>query len=110
MTAPSRFVDFGCGAAHLYEYLKRHERTTFSYMGVDASARFIELSRRKFPTTAFHCVDMLADDAALPEADYIVMNGVLTEKRGLSFDEMRDYMARLLPPCFVSARLGWRST
>jgi hypothetical protein len=99
-------MDFGCGAAHLYEYLSRHQRTAIRYMGVDASARFIELSRRKFPTTEFHCLDVLTDEATLPDVDYIVMNGVLTEKRGLTFDDMLDYMSRLLPRVFASARVG----
>lgn len=99
-------LDFGCGAAHLNEYLRRHARDDIGYMGVDASARFIELSRRKFPATSFYCVDILTEDAQLPEADYIVMNGVLTEKRGMSFDEMSQYMSRLLPRVFSFARVG----
>ncbi len=99
-------MDFGCGAAHLYEYLIRNDQTNLRYMGVDASARFIELSQRKFPTVEFHCLDVLTTNAVLPEADYIVMNGVLTEKRGLTFDEMVDYMSHLLPRVFESARVG----
>ena len=99
-------LDFGCGAGHLYEYLKRRNRSDIRYIGVDASPPFIELSRRKFPTTPFHCMDVLAEDAPLPEADYIVMNGVLTEKRGLSFDDMFEYMAQLLRRVFESARVG----
>jgi SAM-dependent methyltransferase len=100
------FMDFGCGAAHLYEYLIRNDRRNLRYVGVDASARFTELSQRKFPTAEFHCLDVLAKNAVLPEADYIVMNGVLTEKRGLTFEEMLDYMSRLLPRVFDSARIG----
>jgi len=103
---PTTLLDFGCGAAHLYDYLARHNRTDLRYIGVDASAEFIGLSRRKFPLASFHCTDVLADDTPLPESDYIVMNGVLTEKRGLSFDEMFAYMSRLLPRVFEFARIG----
>jgi len=103
---PVTLLDFGCGAAHLCEYLQRHGRTTITYIGLDASPKFVELSRRKFPHFAFHAADVLADDAALPEADYIVMNGVLTEKRGLSFDDMQDYMERLLTRVWPAARVG----
>ena len=103
---PLTLLDFGCGAAHLNEYLERQRRTNISYIGVDASAPFIELSRRKFPGTSFYCVDILAENAQLPEVDFIVMNGVLTEKRGLSFDEMSQYMARLLRRVFSFARVG----
>ena len=103
---PVTLLDFGCGAAHLHDYLARHDRSDISYIGVDASPQFIELSRRKFPLTSFHCIDVLANDAPLPESDYIVMNGVLTEKRGLSFEEMFAYMSRLLPRVFGFARVG----
>jgi SAM-dependent methyltransferase len=103
---PVTLLDFGCGAAHLYEYLRRNSQTDIRYIGVDASASFIDLSRRKFPSASFHCIDVLADETPLPEADYIVMNGVLTEKRGLTFDEMREYMSLLLKRVFSSARVG----
>ena len=49
---------------------------------------------------------MLADDARLPETDYVVMNGVLTERRGVPFDEMRDYMFRLLERVYSLTRVG----
>jgi|SRR4051812_34234345 hypothetical protein len=99
-------MDFGCGAAHLNEYLRRQERTDVQYLGVDASSRFVELSRRKFPNATFYCADVLADDVVLPTVDYVVMNGVLTEKRGLPFHEMREYMFRLLARVFSFARIG----
>jgi SAM-dependent methyltransferase len=98
-------LDFGCGAAHLYEYLLRHNRKDIDYIGVDASARFIELSRAKYPHLSFYCVDVLAS-GELPEADYVVMNGVLTEKRELAFNEMHEYMLRLVSAVFSAARLG----
>lgn len=103
---PVTLLDFGCGAAHLLEYLERTGRPNIIYTGVDASASFIDLSRRKYPSTPFHCIDILAEETQLPEVDYIVMNGVLTEKRGLSFDEMSQYMARLLQRVFGFARVG----
>ncbi len=104
--ASTSLLDFGCGAAHLYEYLLRHKRRDINYIGVDASPRFIDVSRSKYPDLSFHCMDVLADGAELPQADDLVMNGVLTEKRDLSFDEMQAYMSRLLPAVFRSARIG----
>jgi SAM-dependent methyltransferase len=103
---PVSLLDFGCGAGHLYEYLTGQGRTEIAYSGVDASPRFVELCRSKFPHVSFHCVDVLTNDVELPEVDYIVMNGVLTEKRGLAFDEMRQYMEQLLARVFRSARIG----
>ena len=103
---PITLMDFGCGAAHLNDYLRNRSRNEIQYVGVDASQRFIDLSRGKFPNAEFYCADVLTDDTALPAVDYVVMNGVLTEKRGLSYDEMREYMFRLLERVFTFARIG----
>lgn len=99
-------MDFGCGAAHLFEHLQQHRRSNVSYCGVDASPKFIELSRCKFPNNAFYCADVLAEPVELPEVDYVVMNGVLTEKRDMSFDQMCEYMFRLLDRVYSLARRG----
>lgn len=99
-------LDFGCGAAHLYEHLQRRAASNIRYVGIDASPRFVELSQRKYPECEFHCIDVLHEDARLPQADYVIMNGVLTEKRDLSFDAMFDYMSRLLPRVFDAAHVG----
>lgn len=103
---PLTLLDFGCGAAHLYEHLRRHGLSHIHYRGVDASPRFVELSQRKFPGVEFQCKDVLAEQVELPEVDYVVMNGVLTEKRGLEFEQMRDYMLHLLERVYSSVRIG----
>jgi SAM-dependent methyltransferase len=99
-------LDFGCGAAHLWQYMAEQGRANVRYVGLDASPKFIELSRSKFPELEFHCIDALIDATPLPEVDYIVMNGVITEKRGLSFDAMWDYSQRLLERVYPAARRG----
>jgi SAM-dependent methyltransferase len=104
--ATTSLLDFGCGAAHLCEYIERIGRGDLEYVGLDASPNFIDLCRRKFPERTFLCRDVLADDEPLPEVDYVVMNGVLTEKRGLAFDDMLDYMEQLLVRTFAAARVG----
>ncbi|HMO86396.1 MAG TPA: methyltransferase domain-containing protein [Lacipirellulaceae bacterium] len=99
-------LDFGCGAAHLYEHLLTVGRDDVDYAGLDASPRFVELCRRKFPDRPFTLCDALADDAPLPQADFVVLNGVLTEKRGLSQEAMLDYAERLLARAWGAARRG----
>lgn len=103
---PLTLLDFGCGAAHLYAHLQRRRWTHIRYLGVDASPRFIEVSRRKFPEIEFLCADVLAEAVALPEVDYVVLNGVFTEKRELPFEQMRDYMFQLLERVYSCARRG----
>lgn len=100
-------LDFGCGAAHLYQYIKSRGLHGIDYAGLDLSPRFIELARAKFPDRCYYELDILDQpENKLPVFDYIVLNGVLTEKRELSFDEMWDYTRRLLRAVLDKARVG----
>jgi hypothetical protein len=99
-------LDFGCGASHLYPYLRRSRCAELSYTGLDASAAFCEVSSGKYPQNTYYCMDVLDDDAELPDFDYVVMNGVFTEKRELSFEEMLDYFKRTLRKVFPHVRRG----
>lgn len=94
---PSRLLDLGCGAAHLLDHL--HERGShplLEYVGADLSTAFVALCRQKHPNTVFRQVDLLADHPPLGRFDHVVMNGVFTERRELSFDEMWAFFERLV--------------
>ncbi|UCC53611.1 MAG: class I SAM-dependent methyltransferase [Anaerolineaceae bacterium] len=101
-----RLLDFGCGASHLYEYVLRHKLSHIMYSGLDISRDFIDLSRSKFPSVPFYCLDVLDSEVQLPEFDYVVMNGVFTEKRSLERDEMMNYFERLVGKVFALASRG----
>ncbi len=99
-------LDFGCGASHLYEYIVKHNLNNLEYSGLDLSEKLISLSKRKFPHITYYCVDILDDDTSIPNFDYIVMNGVFTEKRNLSFDEMFSYFKELVEKVFAKVKKG----
>ena len=99
-------LDFGCGAAHLNEYILEQGLLQIEYAGLDLSEKFVQLARSKFPANSFFLMDLLESDASLPMFDYIVLNGVFTEKRELAFDEMLVYFKELLPRVFAHARVG----
>lgn len=99
-------LDFGCGTGHLLSHLRENGREDISYSGLDMSPRFIEVARRKFPDVPFYCLDVLMDDTPLPTFDYIVMNGVFTEKLTLSYDQMFAYFCAVLQKCFGHTRTG----
>jgi SAM-dependent methyltransferase len=102
-----RLLDFGCGASHLYEYIKREKLDEIDYAGLDISDRFIELSRRKFPETDYWCVDILtAPEDTLPRFDYAIMNGVFTEKVDLTFDEMLQFFRQTVSRVFQNVDVG----
>jgi SAM-dependent methyltransferase len=101
-----RLLDFGCGASHLYEHILAHRIRNIAYSGLDLSEKFVRLSKSKFPANDYYCVDVLASDEAISGFDYVVMNGVFTEKGGLEFDEMFAYLKRLVNNVFQKAEIG----
>lgn len=99
-------LDFGCGASHLYEYILRNKLEYVEYSGLDLSERFIQLSKSKFPEVNYYCLDILDEGGDIPDFDYIVMNGIFTEKLKLSFDEMYAYFIRIIGRVFSKAKVG----
>jgi cyclopropane fatty-acyl-phospholipid synthase-like methyltransferase len=102
----ARVLDFGCGASHFHEYLLSRGVKDINYSGLDLSAKFIALSKSKFPSNAYYCLDLLEDSADLPVFDYIVLNGVFTEKLSLTFEEMFSYFKQLVQKVFEHAQIG----
>jgi cyclopropane fatty-acyl-phospholipid synthase-like methyltransferase len=101
-----RLLDFGCGASHLYEHIVAHGIQNITYSGLDLSQKFFELCRKKFPQNDYYCADLLDTQAVIPNFDYIIMNGVFTEKGVLSFNEMFSYFKRLVTQVFEKAEVG----
>jgi SAM-dependent methyltransferase len=99
-------LDFGCGTAHLKEYINKNEFDNVEYSGLDISEKFIAVCKDKYPNTSFFCGDILNPNFELPNFDYIIMNGVFTEKRGLTFEEMWDYFSGILKKVYAIANKG----
>jgi SAM-dependent methyltransferase len=99
-------LDFGCGASHLYEYIIAKHVQGIDYTGLDLSPKFVELCRKKFPQNNYICADILETPEAVPCFDYIVINGVFTEKRGLTFEEMLGYFESTVRVLFAKAERG----
>ncbi|MDQ2977238.1 MAG: class I SAM-dependent methyltransferase [Acidobacteriota bacterium] len=101
-----QLLDFGCGASHLFEYITARGIQNIACAGLDLSEKFVQLSKSKFPENDYYCVDILGEDPGIPDFDYIVMNGVFTEKGALAFDEMFSYFKRLVKAVFQKAEAG----
>jgi hypothetical protein len=76
------------------------------YVGVDISPEFVGVCRRKFSGVEFHVADILRDRKNLQPADYVIANGVFTEKRSLSWDAMWDYTREMITALYGLARVG----
>jgi SAM-dependent methyltransferase len=103
---PVRVLDFGCGPAHFYEFLQQLQLPFIEYTGLDISEKYLAIARGKFPDATFYCLDVLQTPSELPAFDYIVMNGIFTQKCALSFEQMWEYCKTLLRILWSKATLG----
>jgi SAM-dependent methyltransferase len=101
-----KLLDFGCGTAGLYDYINKKGISNIEYAGLDISSAFIKVSQKKYPNIRFFNVDILDPDTSLPNFDYIIMNGVFTEKISLSFEQMFEYFCSVLERAFPYCRKG----
>lgn len=99
-------LDFGCGASHLYEFIKDSKFSGIKYSGLDISKKFIAFSKKKFPNNKYYCLDILKNGNKLRIFDYIILNGVFTEKRTLTFEEMFYFMQQILKVLFQKSKIG----
>lgn len=99
-------LDFGCGTANLLGYMKHKRLFEWTYQGLDLSQKFVDVAKHKYPKAKFYCSDVLTSVPAIEPVDYILMNGVFTEKCELSFDEMFEFFGSVLMRMFPLAKRG----
>jgi SAM-dependent methyltransferase len=99
-------LDFGCGTAHLYDYILINSYKNISYTGLDLSPEFINICKQKYPTITFICMDVLESADQLERFDYLVLNGVFTEKRELTFSEMFEYFKQMIRVLYSKINIG----
>jgi SAM-dependent methyltransferase len=104
-TTPS-VLDFGCGAGHMLSYMREQGMSNWKYVGLDLSEKFVALCKQKFPEQEFIQLDVLKEPYQGDVCDYIVMNGVFTEKREMSFEEMLSYFEEMLVKVFPLCKRG----
>lgn len=102
-----RLLDVGCGPGLLLDYLAASGREgDVEYLGVDLSESMVQAARERWPDHQFVCTDLITDTAPHLTADYVILNGVLTEKRELPQADMVSLAETLLESCFAHARIG----
>ena len=104
--AVTTLLDFGCGTAHLLEFMEANNYDDITYTGLDISQKSIDIAVSKYPEVNFYCMDILNGTLDLKNFDFIVMNGVFTEKRDLSFEDMWTYFTVLIKAVFEKCDKG----
>ena len=102
--APPRWLDVGCGFGGLYGYARELDRA-IDYTGIDVVAPMIDHARGRFPEATFLCDDVFAIGAAR-SFDYVVANGILTQKLETTIAEMDDFARRLIVHLFTLCDRG----
>ena len=96
-------LDFGCGLSQFYEYINKNDLNHVEYTGLEISKIFFEESKKKYPKNLYIFGDILKNGNLLNKTyDYIILNGVFTEKRDLSYDYMFNYLEKMIVSIFKS--------
>lgn len=100
-------TDLGCGVGLLVNYLIDNNLIDFvNYTGIDISPIMIEFATQRLPQFKFEERDILTNRLRENGTDYVIMNGVFTEKRELSHEQMFDFFTKMITETYKSARKG----
>ena len=101
---PPSLLDVGCGFGGLLGYLEQHGIPVV-YTGIDVVPRMVEHARQTFPEASWEVGDIFA---FIPEKpfDYVVCNGILTQKLTATIPEMDAFAERLIMKLFDLCRVG----
>lgn len=100
-------LDLGCGPALLLDYLQATGRTdAVGYRGIDISPAMVAAAQARWPGAAFEARDIIADPLPSGSVDVVVMNGVLTERRGIPRERMVEMAEAIVTAAFRAARHG----
>ncbi len=97
-------LDVGCGYGAFYEYLKA-KNIYVDYNGIDFVSEMIEEAKKKNSTGKFFIGNFL-DYPENIEFDYIVCNGILTQKLNIGLLEMELFAKKLIKKIFSMSKVG----
>lgn len=96
--ASSKLLDVGCGLCGLYKRIKELNVNSYiKYSGLDISRKFINESRALYNDIDLIEIDIIKDGVLdLNSYDFIVLNGVFTQRFDLTHDEMIEFMKQMV--------------
>jgi SAM-dependent methyltransferase len=100
-------LDLGCGPGLLLDHLHDRGRLdAIAYQGIELSEPMLAAARAHWPDHEFTRRDIVAAPLPPRSVDYVILNGVLTERRATPQAEMAAYALDLLAAAFEAARVG----
>lgn len=104
LSTKASFLDVGCGYGGLFEYEKTHS-VNIDYTGVDVVKSMIDKAELVHDNAKFIHSDIL-DSSFKDHYDYVVCNGILTQKLDVPALEMDQFAAKLIRKMFEICRVG----
>lgn len=92
-----KILDFGCGAGHLFAYLKQ-QGFTGEYVGYDISPQLLQLARQHHPEARFEQRNIL-QSAVAETFDLIFISGVFNNDIAHNQQFMQQTLKVLFPLC-----------
>lgn len=101
LNRPIRLLDFACGTSHYYDYLQNLGLNKYiKYTGIDINPEAISIAQEKYPSNSYLCLDILDGTHDIGEFDYVVINGLFTQKIGISDLQMKKFLVSILSEIF----------
>lgn len=99
-------LDFGAGCGALYDYILKNN-ININYSALDISDKFCLQIKYKYPNVIVYNLDILKDNINnIPNFDFIILNGVFTEKRNLTDDEMWFFLTQIITKLYNLTNKG----
>lgn len=98
-------LDVGCGYGGLLTFAQQ-ENIDVEYTGIDVVEDMIKYAQSNFQQTgSFHCKDIFQLSSTNKKYDYVVCNGVLTQKLSASIKDMdhfaQDFILKMFEMCNI---------
>lgn len=103
-SAEFSMLDVGCGYGGLYLYASA-KGYNIKYEGIDVCKNLVEYAASKYPECKFYNEDILTFNTD-KNYDYIVCNGILTQKLSNSYVVMDEFANTLINKMFSLCRVG----
>jgi len=99
-------LDVGCGYGALLETINHDKKfSKVKYAGIDIVSEMIDSAKSKYKNAKWTHADYI-NTSTTTRFDYIVSNGILTQKASASNLEMNQYAQLLITKMFMQCKIG----
>lgn len=97
-------LDFGAGCGEMYNFINNNNYN-LQYTALDISTKFCNVIKKKFKDINVINIDILKEKLNI-NYDFVIINGVFTEKRDLNDEEMWIFFKNILNKLWKITKLG----